>query len=330
MALGAAVLLTANAAMAARSQGDDSAAKALVSKALAASDIEAEAAPALRLEARIRSQFDDEALHKGKLLWVRTRAGWRHEELTLAAYRSVRISDGNGVWTKSTEDYLPFSVFLAERAANFLRWLREAGGEQLSGPQTSAATGETCVKTVSLSDPLTYCFDPFSGNLSRVADTWWNVTFRYSEYVPFGARSFPRLMEVVRSDGNVLVEIHVVRLAKEKKPDSQLFLPVKGAKKQPAEAACGKIVEARLLKMVQPNYPAEAARAGIIGVVKLYADIGADGVPRGMWLVNSASPVLGQAAVNAVRQWRYQPRTCETTGEKLPQVQNITVVFSPR
>lgn len=312
-----------------RPQGD-SAATALVAKALAASDIESKPAPAFRLQARIRTQFPDEGPQNGKLVWIGTPVGWWHRELMLSAYQSTQISAGRQVWSKSTADYLPFPIFLIERATYFLTWLRQAGGQKLSVPKTSAETGETCVKTVSHSDPLTYCFDSMSGNLSRMVDRWWNVTFRYSEYAPFGAKTFPRLIEVLRSDGSVLIRIRVVGLAREEKTDLRLFLPVKGAKERPSEAACGKITEARLDKMVQPRYPGQAGRAGIIGVVKLYADIGADGVPRGMWSVNSPTPVLEYAALAAVRQWRYVPRTCKATGAKLSQVQIITVVFSPR
>ena len=61
-----------------------------------------------------------------------------------------------------------------------------------------------------------------------------------------------------------------------------------------------------LLDKVQPSYPEQALKAGLQGVVVLQAWIGKDGSIRDLKLVDG-SLLLGQAAVKAVRQWRYKP-----------------------
>jgi periplasmic protein TonB len=61
-----------------------------------------------------------------------------------------------------------------------------------------------------------------------------------------------------------------------------------------------------LLDKVQPSYPEQALKAGLQGVVVLQAWIGRDGSIRDLKLVDG-SLLLGQAAVKAVRQWRYKP-----------------------
>jgi len=61
-----------------------------------------------------------------------------------------------------------------------------------------------------------------------------------------------------------------------------------------------------LLDRVQPSYPEQALKAGLQGAVVLQAWIGRDGSIRDLKLVNG-SLLLGQAAVKAVRQWRYKP-----------------------
>ncbi len=61
-----------------------------------------------------------------------------------------------------------------------------------------------------------------------------------------------------------------------------------------------------LLDKVQPSYPEQALKAGLQGVVVLQAFIGRDGSIRDLKLVGG-SLLLGQAAVQAVRQWRYKP-----------------------
>jgi TonB family protein len=331
MALGMGLWLAANGAAVARAQNKtDPAAAALVSRAIAASDIEAEGTPAFRMEARMWIGLGGGQPEDGKLIWVWTPAGWWHSEMALGDYQITEISGGKRVWMKSTAKFLPFPIFLTEQAVNVLDWLRQAHGQQLGPPQTSSGTAETCVAAANVEDPIRYCFDPVNGTLARVVDSRWNVTFRYSDYAPFGTKSFPRQMEVDRGDESEWIEIGVVELAPEEKPDLRLFLPVKGAEELPAEEACGQIQSAKLDKMVRPKYPEAAEQAGIIGVVRLYVDIGADGVPRGMWPVNSSAPVLTRAAIDAVGHWRYRPRTCEPGGTKLPQIQKITVVFRSR
>jgi TonB family protein len=64
--------------------------------------------------------------------------------------------------------------------------------------------------------------------------------------------------------------------------------------------------QALLLQRVPPSYPEQALKAGLQGAVVLQAWIGQDGSIRDLKLVNG-SLLLGQAAVKAVKQWRYKP-----------------------
>ena len=64
--------------------------------------------------------------------------------------------------------------------------------------------------------------------------------------------------------------------------------------------------QALLLQKVSPSYPEQALRAGLQGAVILQAWIGKDGSIRDLKLVDG-SLLLGQAAVKAVKQWRYKP-----------------------
>jgi len=61
-----------------------------------------------------------------------------------------------------------------------------------------------------------------------------------------------------------------------------------------------------LLEKVQPSYPEQALRAGMQGPVVLQAWIARDGTIRELKLIRG-SFLLGQAAYQAVKQWRYQP-----------------------
>ncbi len=61
-----------------------------------------------------------------------------------------------------------------------------------------------------------------------------------------------------------------------------------------------------LLQTVQPSYPEQALRAGMQGPVVLQAWIATDGTVRELKLIRG-SLLLGEAAYQAVKQWRYQP-----------------------
>jgi protein TonB len=64
--------------------------------------------------------------------------------------------------------------------------------------------------------------------------------------------------------------------------------------------------EAQLVHRVEPVYPRMAVLAGLQGEVRLHAIISKDGTIQSL-SVTSGQPILAQAALEAVRQWRYRP-----------------------
>ena len=66
------------------------------------------------------------------------------------------------------------------------------------------------------------------------------------------------------------------------------------------------VAEANLIHDVPPQYPPEAGRERIEGTVVLLAVIGTDGSVQDVQ-VESGLPILAQAAMEAVKQWRYRP-----------------------
>lgn len=77
---------------------------------------------------------------------------------------------------------------------------------------------------------------------------------------------------------------------------------------------------------VTPQYPQMAKIARVQGPVVLAAVIGKDGTIQGLRVVSSASPLLNQAAVEAVKQWRYRPYILN--GEPVEVDTTITVNFT--
>jgi protein TonB len=66
------------------------------------------------------------------------------------------------------------------------------------------------------------------------------------------------------------------------------------------------VAQGLLTHEVRPQYPALARSARVQGVVVLQATIGKDGAIQNLRLL-SGHPLLTQAAMDAVRQWRYRP-----------------------
>jgi protein TonB len=77
---------------------------------------------------------------------------------------------------------------------------------------------------------------------------------------------------------------------------------------------------------VTPQYPQMAKIARVQGPVVLAAVIGKDGTIQGLRVVSSASPLLNQAALEAVKQWRYRPYILN--GEPVEVDTTITVNFT--
>ena len=86
-----------------------------------------------------------------------------------------------------------------------------------------------------------------------------------------------------------------------------------------------RIAEANLIHDVAPQYPPEAGRARIEGTVVLMAVIGTDGSVKDVG-VESGLPILAQAAIDAVKQWRYKPYMKD--GQPVEVDSRITINFT--
>jgi periplasmic protein TonB len=79
-----------------------------------------------------------------------------------------------------------------------------------------------------------------------------------------------------------------------------------------------------LLKKVQPVYPPNALRMRTEGAVKLLATVGKTGSITAVKVV-SGEPLLGQAAMEAVKQWKYKPYLLN--GEPVEIQTEVTINF---
>jgi protein TonB len=82
---------------------------------------------------------------------------------------------------------------------------------------------------------------------------------------------------------------------------------------------------ANLIYQVKPVYPQIAIRTRIQGTVVLEAVITKEGTIESLQVV-SGHPLLTQAAVDAVKQWRYRPTMLN--GDPVSVITTVTVTFT--
>jgi len=87
----------------------------------------------------------------------------------------------------------------------------------------------------------------------------------------------------------------------------------------------GNVQAAMLINKITPIYPPLARQTRISGTVRLHAIISKDGTVQQLEVL-SGHPLLQQAALDAVRQWRYRPTLLN--GEAVEVDTTIDVIFS--
>jgi periplasmic protein TonB len=87
----------------------------------------------------------------------------------------------------------------------------------------------------------------------------------------------------------------------------------------------GNVMAAKAINRPSPEYPAIAKAAHVQGTIVLHAIISKDGTVQDLQYV-SGPPLLMKAAMDAVKQWRYQPT--ELNGEPVEVDTTIQVIFT--
>jgi len=87
----------------------------------------------------------------------------------------------------------------------------------------------------------------------------------------------------------------------------------------------GNVQAAKVIKQVHPIYTEELKQQGITGTVMLRAVISTAGEPLNPEVVNTVDPGLARAALDAFRQWRYQPTLLN--GEPVEVVTTVMMRF---
>lgn len=336
------------------------AALALFKKAIAASDIEAKGSPAFRLQAEVRIH-NGAGVVTGMVIEFWTPGHLQRTETMLAGYNSLTVMNGKDSWTKTSTKYAPYPVGVAWSILDFVGVLQPVVKAATHPPRTRLKLrvrvlknlpGETkhhkksfakCVYTGSGRQAARYCFAYPTGHLVEEKSAPPGLSYYFSNYQPFGDKTFPRKIRVDYAGGHEMLEVDVIKIDRMTKPDPKLFAALPGVKEQPSgempgseEQGSGKgcpgvpqtkrVKMAKLIKQVMPVYPKKAKRDRVSGTVVFHAMIGADGTVHALWPLMSPSSLLTASAFAAVRQWRYRPTML--CGQPVGVYTTITVVYT--
>lgn len=126
-------------------------------------------------------------------------------------------------------------------------------------------------------------------------------------------------MNVVLQPGSIMESVEVTAKAAPGTQSTQQSVV-------PHRIRVGGLMQAgKLIEQKEPEYPESARTRGVEGVVLLEAVISMEGVPLNFKLLSSPDPDLSEAAISAVREWRYQPTLLN--GEPIEVVTTISVRF---
>ena len=176
---------------------------------------------------------------------------------------------------------------------------------------------------------LAYCLDssqpallskttPY-GTTAKAVYTRKNIQDFHGYYVPQDVE--------LTVGGTRLLEAHLDLIEDLPQADDSLFSPPPDAALAPVVKAIylsASVASAHLQHASQPDYPIAAKAAGISGTVVVEAKISKDGSVSDVTVV-SGPKELQQAAMDAVRTWKYKPYVLN--GEVVEVRTNVNVLF---
>jgi TonB family protein len=256
--------------------------------------------------------------------WL-SRHQWR-SEVSMPGYSETEVSDGASLWIARKPH-----LFEPEVVGQLLSDLSAASGMQI-GPLEKISKiredthGGTRLQCVEIERPgvkpsmgeKSLCFDESSGALVRITDGGRRTEF--SEFENRDGAVIARKVQQFRGQ-ELASEAELSSLVPQATADAGLL-------DHPADSRqfsnCdGKVTSGRLIDRASPVYPAAARVARQTGSVEIYLVIDIDGTPKDMEIVKSASKLLDDAAVEAIRKWRYEPYMC---GGNPVRVESMTLV----
>jgi TonB family protein len=304
-------LVLAGVASAAFSSKNSAESAALIEHARRLSDIRGEGARPFRLRLDFKAIRADGGVTEGSYteVWV-SKAQWR-KETVLGAFRRTQVAAGGKRWVLDSSADVPEQVKYLPLLGDTGRFQSEAWAPQKDGKINGV--GAHCLKNDRDTSLARWelCFDKETGTLmaeirpSQVETGTGERVCVYSDYQKFGEYTFARSYECTE-DKHLRLTARVVELVAEPAQEPALFSAPEGAKE--SVNCVGLVKPPQVVHRENPKAPGSFSGTTLV-VVSL--DVGIDGRPNSLTVTSAANHDYDEAALRAVRQWRFKPATCD-------------------
>jgi TonB family protein len=241
-----------------------------------------------------------------KLTWM-SADRWRRD-IDVGNLQEIAIGAKTKKWIQRSLDVQPLQAHRLNTAVEYLQDLRLDANDpivKISEQKRDGLKLECVTYKRSIGLDRTICFDDQRGALALVRDGLWE--FQYLDPRQFGNKLVPNRIHI-SDEGKTRVEVEIQNIENPGQPDSTLFTPPPRAQEW---ADCARPIPGKYLQKVAPKYPEESRQAHQEGTVVLYNVIATDGSLEDVKVIQSAGRYLDEAAMTAVKQWRFVPTTCD-------------------
>ncbi len=316
----ATLLLCSSASSAGNKQAE---ATSLIERAKQLSDIRADGAPAFRLMLDFRATKKDGSTVEGTYTEVwNSKAQWRRETVA-GDVRRREVATDQKRFLLEPGKALPEHIQDLPALSDIGRFQAEAWKPEKIENRSLNGVQVRCVETLPVvrsgfrrfpsgtepggwGEAPTLCFDRSSGALAAEIEPAMNRSEDeacfFVDYQKFGAGLYARSYKCLEGEQTRL-EARVVELVTLPQVDPELFALAQGVKEL---TSCPDPV-----RPPRPVYEPEPVGWYGSGVVVIRMTVGIDGTPRNLSVDSSPGPKLEKAALEAVRQWRFRPATCD-------------------
>lgn len=261
------------------------------------------------LTATIVLSVDTNNREQGRITIYRDKDSYR-SELEIGAYRELKwILNGKLRIARSA----PFPVYSSQRLHHIteLDVIQKSRFRQESTfdkPSRTTLNGVDVycfdVKQPGQKSPGSKeCFDATQKTIQHISGSGQEVWF--SDYRGIGQQQFPGSIRYSENKHDTF-EVRDIEIKQAKFDIASLPVP----KDFLEFDFCEDMKPEQITKSVDPSYPARATLAHIRGDVILYSVIAKDGSVQDLKVIESPHPLLSQAAMDVVKQWRYSPPMC--------------------
>jgi TonB family protein len=183
--------------------------------------------------------------------------------------------------------------------------------------QSAAALAVPFLGRRDLVDRVAWLQKEITMSKTRIALTIFVLAFTIPAVGVFGATVF-------RTDASSALSISGMPAGEEPEKEKEKRTEPK-LKTVSAESLCDELTHPVVVDKINPKYPADAREEKIMGLVIVETVITEEGVVEEIQVLESPDERLSTAAVDAIKQWRFEPALCD--GEPVGVYYNLTINF---